>query len=464
MTRQIALSGAPTKRFFVDMLPRDIELDDAILDLVDNCVDGAMRQARNMGAFNNRYRGMVCELQVTPERFSIKDNCGGIPQTHFDAAFRLGRPMFKLDGDLPTVGMYGIGMKRAIFKMAKSAVVESRSGTFCRKVEYTEDWLTPSHENDDDWNLVVEALGEDPHSEDGVLILIEDLKDDVKRRFSRSDLVEELRNKIGEVFGYIMQAGFTILLNDMPITPKRVQVINSETIKPYVYHGVVDAVDIRVTIGAFRPLAKQGELESATTAAGTSKGRAGITVVCNDRVVLVENTASVTGWGVGKIPQFHPQFRAITGLIEFQSDDAQRLPVSSTKRDLDTNAQSYNEARNRAMEGLRRFTQLTNAWKGLERELTAELSAENLVEARIVHEAIVSDSIAKTVRGSGGTAKQYLPELPRPSSALEKVRLISFRRPISEVRKLGEALLDDPNATPSAVGESTWDDARKRYL
>ena len=34
-------SAIPTKQFFVSMLTRDIRLEDAILDLVDNCLDGA---------------------------------------------------------------------------------------------------------------------------------------------------------------------------------------------------------------------------------------------------------------------------------------------------------------------------------------------------------------------------------------------------------------------------------------
>lgn len=37
--------ACPTKQFFVSMLTRDISLDDAILDLVDNCLDGALRLA-----------------------------------------------------------------------------------------------------------------------------------------------------------------------------------------------------------------------------------------------------------------------------------------------------------------------------------------------------------------------------------------------------------------------------------
>jgi hypothetical protein len=38
--------AAPTKQFFVSMLTRDISLEDAILDLIDNCLDGALRIAK----------------------------------------------------------------------------------------------------------------------------------------------------------------------------------------------------------------------------------------------------------------------------------------------------------------------------------------------------------------------------------------------------------------------------------
>ena len=32
----------PTKDFFVRMITRDISLEDCILDLIDNCLDGAL--------------------------------------------------------------------------------------------------------------------------------------------------------------------------------------------------------------------------------------------------------------------------------------------------------------------------------------------------------------------------------------------------------------------------------------
>ena len=98
MTERASLNGAPTKRFFVSMLPRDIELDDAILDLVDNSVDGAMRREKANLKDDQPYEGYHCELRISETEFVVEDNCGGIPDDYLEGAFRLGRPSMDLDG------------------------------------------------------------------------------------------------------------------------------------------------------------------------------------------------------------------------------------------------------------------------------------------------------------------------------------------------------------------------------
>lgn len=40
------INASPTKELFIFMLTRDVQLSRAIIDLVDNCVDGANRLAR----------------------------------------------------------------------------------------------------------------------------------------------------------------------------------------------------------------------------------------------------------------------------------------------------------------------------------------------------------------------------------------------------------------------------------
>ena len=86
------VDASPTKEFFVEMLTRDVRLSMAILDLIDNCIDGALR-IRGMQAFD----GLTVNITFDEEQFIIHDNCGGIPEasrwswlksTHFGLADR----------------------------------------------------------------------------------------------------------------------------------------------------------------------------------------------------------------------------------------------------------------------------------------------------------------------------------------------------------------------------------------
>lgn len=102
-------SASPAKRFFVEMLTRDIELGDAILDLLDNCVDGAIRTGSKNATLP--YKGFHAHIELTPEAFKIDDNCGGIPRNIAENyAFRFGRTERDRDADLATVGVYGLSL------------------------------------------------------------------------------------------------------------------------------------------------------------------------------------------------------------------------------------------------------------------------------------------------------------------------------------------------------------------
>ncbi len=118
----------PTKAFFVRMVTRDISLQDCILDLIDNSVDsawrrqGSSRPSLDASADLSPYHIVVT---ATPTRFDIKDNCGGITlDDAADYAFTFGRK----ETDKPeryAIGVYGIGMKRAVFKMGADVMIRS---------------------------------------------------------------------------------------------------------------------------------------------------------------------------------------------------------------------------------------------------------------------------------------------------------------------------------------------------
>ena len=75
-------------------------------------------------------------------------------------------------------------------------------------------------------------------------------------------------------------------------------------------------------------------------------------MLCNDRAVIVGDKSRLTGWGDG-IPLYHPQFAIITGIIEFRSKHADKLPVTTTKRALDTSSNVWLESLVKMKEGMR---------------------------------------------------------------------------------------------------------------
>ncbi|MCA3632243.1 MAG: ATP-binding protein [Methylobacterium sp.] len=445
--------GGPTKRFFVSMLTRDIELNDALLDLVDNCIDGAMRQRKGHLSEAEPFKGFKASLNFSSTHFSISDNCGGIPNEYIEDAFSLGRPNIKKDGDLPTIGMYGIGMKRAIFKIGTKANVKSNSEDGFSEVSYSESWLDPEN---DEWDLPIirSAASEDTR---GVSIEVTKLKPDIGSQFANAAFINTLKSELAEHFGYLMQKGFQIEVNSESIRPKTLFLFTAahsdETqIRPFDFEATHQDVSVKVTIGLFRGLAKEIEIDDETESP-KDKDAAGISVICNDRVILIGDQSIKTGWGDGTVPRYHPQFRAIAGLIIFSSNNAEKLPISTTKRGLDAGSDVYLLARKAAMEGLKTFTDFTNKWKGMEEEASSFFEAAKKSDVKM--EIALARVSGTSVRGMSD-ARKYIPALPTPVSKNPR-RRVSFVRDDDQIKTVSKFLFDDASQHPSLVGGESFD-------
>ena len=138
----LPVKATPHKRFFIDMITRDISLEACVLDLIDNSVDGATRltygkpvkskapKPHPLSSGGTRYKGFKVDVKCSPSLFRIHDNCGGISvEIATDYAFNFGRdPGEHTNADTEAgIGIYGIGMKRALFKMGKQFDVQSHT-------------------------------------------------------------------------------------------------------------------------------------------------------------------------------------------------------------------------------------------------------------------------------------------------------------------------------------------------
>ena len=113
------VDASPTKAFFVNMITRDITLEDTILDLIDNSVDAAWHSEGGRGmelADSVDLSAYQISIFASPERFSIRDNCGGMTlDDAVEHAFSFGRRASQ-ELEEYSIGVYGIGMKRAVFQ------------------------------------------------------------------------------------------------------------------------------------------------------------------------------------------------------------------------------------------------------------------------------------------------------------------------------------------------------------
>lgn len=450
--------ASPTKQFFVSMLTRDISLADAILDLLDNCLDGALRLADGKDV---DYAKHFVKIELTDDHFSIADNCGGIPRdVAKNYAFKMGRDADDhRDSESETIGMYGVGMKRAIFKMGRNALVRTRYGEDTFEVPITSEWLDAKNWDPLPINEPTEA--NEILDEPGTTICVKNLYEGVARHFANAAFENEVRTAISEHFTMFLQWGLKVELNGTAVDSVRVEVLVSmdeDRPAPYIYQKTIDDVIVSIMVGLNRgKILGDDDEDDAGFERDRSSATAGWTVFCNDRAVIVSDKSRLTGWGDG-IPLYHPQFAIITGVIEFRSKRADKLPVTTTKRALDTSSNVWLESIVKMKEGMRIWISYTNQWKNHPRadqsshwETTKPMSLSKAIEA------VATRTFTKKV----GDVIEFNPQkakvLPEPEDKKPSSRKIVFSRPVEEVRLVSKMLFDDPDEKPGIVGDKCFE-------
>ena len=449
------IDASPVKSFFVTMLTRDITLEEAILDLLDNCVDGILRSSRRDGV--RPYEGFKAEIKFDKDSFTISENCGGIPWNLRDYAFRMGRPSNRPPDPPGTIGVYGIGMKRAIFKIGKKCKISTRNGTDNYEIEITPEWIS----DEKHWEIPIKKPASKPMKEEGTVIRIEDLNPGMKERFHEDaqSFKSSLESKISSHYGFIIDKGLEVKINGGKVGPQHTNLIfnprGKKAIQPYIFRTKDQGVEVFLAVGFYRRIPSQNEVDDEQIEKKYSSQMAGWTVVCNDRAVLCNDRTEMTGWGEANVPRYHTQFIAISGIVEFKSDDASKLPTTTTKRSIDASSLLYLQTKNRMREGMRLFTDFTNKWKGREDEIRELFKVGDLLSPAEIKTKAKKLPLSSTRGYPEG--EQYKPELPFPEKLEPTKRRISFVKGLTEIKKVGEYLLNDADADASEIGEKCFD-------
>lgn len=411
------VDASPTKAFFVEIITKDIQLDEAIQDLVDNCVDGAKRLRPGPDA---DYDGLTVTLEVGPDGFRIEDNCGGIPlDIARKYAFKFGRAK-GFQRTSHSVGQFGVGMKRALFKMGDRFSVASVEPACSFRVDVD---VTAWADDDSNWDFDIKDLVQGPHAvkTTGTRIAVDGLDPAVASTFGQEAFVRKLRHDIRVVQQHPMRQGLSISLNGEAIIPTRWQLKEGEGIAP-AYRRFED------DLGANSPLVTR----LYAGVGDSSRAHAGWYVFCNGRCILAADQEATTGWsevtedGVN-VPKYHGQFARFRGYAFLNSEDSSILPWNTTKTGLDLESDAYRRLRGRLIEITRPVIDFLNS---LDAEKDLEDTNKVLSLAISKAPAVALEKIAER------PAFSYTSVLKRGPSLVR----ISYQRPQADVDKLKEAI------------------------
>lgn len=421
--------AAPTKEFFVRMITRDISLEDCILDLIDNCLDGARRAGETGdGGEVASYKGFEVSLRIGSEGFEIRDNCGGISISNAtDYAFHFGRRRGAPGERTSSIGLYGIGMKRAIFKIGREIEIHSSTKDEAFRCPIgVEEWL--EHEG---WEFEMQRA--DLIKDTGTIITIEQLNPDIAEEFGDGTFVNNLTRIVSRDYTRFIEKGFKVRINGQTVRGRHYTVRSSEEFQPC--RETYEDKGVQVVILAGMAAPPPNDIEPS------DRGRPeyfGWFVFCNDRVVLAADKTDRTVWGHEGFRIWHQQYNGFLGMALFYCVDPNLLPWTTTKRDVDENSRLYRRAVGEMKKATQPWIEYTNQRKA------------NLEEAKRKERGgavvpvfdIATDSVFRVPKA--------------PSAARVAMATIQYRKSLKKVRRAGK-VLGNSAMSYSDVGRKTFE-------
>ena len=311
---------SPTKSFFIQTLVRDIQLIDAFLDLIDNSIDSYIE--------NKISEKKEISINFSKEKIIIQDYCGGIKKEKiYNRVFRFG---LSTEHRGKTIGVFGIGMKRAIFKMGKNILIESDDGENYFAVRIDEKWLNDEKNWELDFEKEEETKGT-PFTKITITELYPNITEELNTFFEK-----QLMKRIKDTHSIFIELNVLIKVNGCSIDPYEFKFLydDAKQFRPFHKKYNFDGVDVEIFAGHTAPKNNKDH-----------NNVYGWYVFCNNRLVIKNDTSAKTGWGGQKGKNYHyPQDNKFLGLLFLSSKNAMLLPWHTTKEDIQEDSKVYRKA------------------------------------------------------------------------------------------------------------------------
>ena len=437
------VSFQPTKRLFIDILTRDISIHDCILDLLDNAVDSYTR--------NEIDEKREIRLKFDKNELSVFDNCGGIDKKRLQKeVFRFGAKDFL--NHVPTIGLYGIGLKRSIFKLGELIVFETDDEKdYCKLEIDVNDWIDKKdREGNDIWHLPLTETsgtrlvnGEKPYTN----IKVEKLRYETIETFV-PNFEKNLKGTVKIYYSrYIQKDKIDFFVNNEKQSGFEIKVKASDDFKPVKVEDEYEGV--KITILCWLDLReKRTEKEP---------GRQGWNVFMNERLVIIDDTSADTGWLGGQpfLPKFHSIYNQFRGVVLLNTNDPSKLPINTPKTGFNKEGKVYHHLLNLMVKVARPFIDFLSDKYNKQKEKIAKKEDELLKD--ISHDSKEEKGIIETSIDDTKTEYQSRftpPERKIVARPIIPQSTISYKKPKRQVDIMKKVLKVKTNLE---VGEKTFD-------
>ena len=316
------------KNFTIEIIPkkrvlqsiaRDINLNMAILELIDNSIDAWKR--------NNTGNKLVIAIKVTKgdkdngklSQLDYEDNAGGIPVKKITELFTLGDT--GASQYEKSIGEFGVGLKRALFSLSKEFIIESKAPQedgFTCKVDVS------SFLKDPEWKLEY-SVGSSAPLEKSIIRFLGlnyEIGDKTERDF---------RKVIAETYSHTISNNGEIFVNNTEVTFHKFDewtefAENYSEYSPKRVQSKVEVegkkVEVDITVGLMKTFHTTGEY--------------GFYIYCNDRLAVKDGKEEQLGFNGKEFT--YPHNRISRFRCEVRLNGPRSLvPWNSTKSGINYN-------------------------------------------------------------------------------------------------------------------------------
>ncbi|EGQ9981062.1 hypothetical protein EM59_023190 [Vibrio parahaemolyticus] len=373
-------------RFLADTLTTDIELTDALFDLIDNSIDAARdeiltepHETDSRGLPSN-YSGYEIKLRFSRESILIEDNCTGVDtQTLEENTFYTGRRSDHKYG----IGYYGLGLKRALLKAGSRYGMITDNGEYQYKSRF--DMATFASDGD------VQLLAERSPSTNRLrtVFVVSSLYEETIAQIHNAAWIKSLIKSLEVRYSIFIRKGLKIKvvcsldsLTNTFFIDSTVPQLRNELIAPLRRKFEFGGVSCDFETGIHERYLFPGEYGHTPKCNEELTDQYGVYYIFNDRVIVEASTEKKHGFTTN----WHSEYGGFVCLAHVTGSSPKDLPWNTAKTDVKLFSPLFIKIRENveplAKEYRSKAKKLINIWTDKETKLLPEEQRKQIFAAK----------------------------------------------------------------------------------